>query len=410
VISIERSAEKWKEEDYHEIEKGDWYFAWGTISMTPRAPLASPREVTLWGQGAGYIEFFELPRLGELFEGVKDASDLRKKILTMTPEQILSMQGLTDQQKLERLVNDSVPKPARTKRSQQDAEEDNEVMLKRRSALARMELFGIADLDKLWELYRDKQSFIPISWQRHPDVQQFRAALRPDRFQLPAANASSNPSIDSKDWATFIEELREKKLLVPLLRTKLFNSETETVGYVVRLPRKPGNKIAGGILIAANDAEPEKLSFALEVEDEDWALGSWKKLFNAFFATFSGVVLAVISAIIGYSVFRRQQNKVREEEEREKFQDRKIEHSERLWQFFNDKGNYTKHLNGSGTDQEVVRSLRRALIEKSVYAILPRDEIQSLTQICDGPAPSGGVSRTKALDSLLRRNFREFMI
>jgi hypothetical protein len=108
----------------------------------------------------------------------------------------------------------------------------------------------------------------------------------------------------------------------------------------------------------------------------------------------------------GYLAFRLQQRFIRERVERDQFEARKVEYSSTLWDFF--QGDTYSNLMAGDNDLEIVQEVRRYMIEKGIYPLLPNESLKLLNQLCDETKKSKE-SRSELLGSNLKIHFKEFL-
>lgn len=409
IISSGRMAAAWPEQTYVQINDANWYFALGSISITLREPHKSPMEITLWGRGFDDIAFFELPMPTQVLADARSADDIRKKLLAHSPKEEKIIEDASfDIEKLQKLVAqdllagtvDVAPTEMRTPHV--DAP-NAELQEQRQVALITLRALKLQSFDQLWTLYDGQQ---------HVNYQPWTYPLSP-YLLVHALDPSELPSNTLNAWPRLLAQLNDKKLLAPVLRTRIFShSRIRTIGYLVRLSNDNTTKKAEGeILVAAKSSEPEKMSISLDIERESLVFSSLIKFLNSFFPTLTTVLTTLFGAWLGLKVFRAQQRKLHEIAEDKKFEERKYENADILISFFNEQsGNYKDHRDSTRRDADKAKIIRLALIQKGIYRLLPEAEKQRLTAICDAPEPPPGMTRTIAVDQLVQKNFSEFIV
>jgi hypothetical protein len=407
IVSSGRMATAWPEQSSVKISAASWYFALGTISITLRESHQSPMEVAIWGRGFDDIAFFELPLPAQVLADAHSVDEIRKRLLVQSPMEEKAIEGArTDLEKLQKLVAQAglAPGVAATKTSV--GAPDAELQEQRQVALNTLRALGLQSLDQLWALHGGQQDVSHQPWAHPLSPSLLAQTLDPKGHMTTLLNGQDA-------WPQLLEQLNAKQLLTPVLRTTIFSpARIRTIGYLVRLPNDNVTKKAEGeILVAAKGSEPEKLGITLEIERESLAFGSLVRFLNSFFPTLTTVFTTLVGVWIGFAVFQLQQRKLREIEEDKKFEERKFNNADLLTGFFDERvGNYRDHREANREDADKAKTIRLALIEKGIYRLLPEAEKQRLTAICDGPEPPPDLTRTDAIDQLLRKNFREFIV
>jgi hypothetical protein len=223
-------------------------------------------------------------------------------------------------------------------------------------------------------------------------------------FELPPATVPAQAFGNDASASQFISTLRSNGQLTPRLNVNILpGEESKLIGYVQRINSDNGTKAGGEILIAATNAEPDKLTVALEVTQDDTLLS---KVWAAIPTTLVGLVGTLGGAIIGYKFFLFQQQRLRQLELEKKFADKKVEMSKTIRNFFTD--DYDTLRQSQDGDLDKVKQIRDTLIERNIYAILLPEEVRELNKISDQNQPIAG-NRVDAMHTVLERNFAELM-
>lgn len=171
------------------------------------------------------------------------------------------------------------------------------------------------------------------------------------------------------------------------------------IGYRYCIPVSGFQKAQGEVLIAAGDAEPERIPIDLERPATFFESKSGATVFS--------VLLVGLGAIVGLISFYVQQRISLTSQEHAAFWQKKMTDEENLVAFFGDQYKKLRNPTKPAGDQADARAIRRVLSKEGIYAILPSSELRRLNAICDGIFWGG--RRVARLDRLLRRNFREIM-
>lgn len=223
-------------------------------------------------------------------------------------------------------------------------------------------------------------------------------------FEVPPSADPTQTFANNVNASQFINMLRSKRQLTPRLHLQISPGEdSKLIGYLQRIDPAGSLKVGGEILIAANNAEAEKLPVALELAQEETIFG---KMAAAIPTTLVGLVGTLGGAMIGYKFFLFQQRRLRQIEMEKKFADKKVEMSKTIRNFF--KNDYDGLRYSQDDDMQRVKQIRDTLIDTDIYAILLPEAVQELNKISDQNQPIAG-SRADALHAVLQRNFAELM-
>lgn len=422
IISGGNNSEYWREHERYLFDDQEGYFALGTIALIPRSLKACPLEVEVWGQGVTNVAFFDLTPLVGILDGTKNGGEVRR--LLMNPANPPAAAGQTDRDGLRALVEKETAAP-----------QENTLRLKRQVALDQMTKFNLTSFDELWGLYEAQRRLVEGSLLSGVDQNKL-LQLYPAAVGRPAPTAAPGPRPPAsaellqlysaaitladpdagreKPLPALARLLREQKLLAPVLRTQLFGTkEPHLVGYIFRLPYSALKKTTGQILVGAGEAEAAALTVNLEMERVESIFVPWStaKFFGAILTpVVTGLVGTLLGTIIGFLVFLIQQRHLRDAEVEKKFEEKKIEHSQAIREFFSDE--YKLYL-GPGTEEQEFKNvtlIRKSLIDNGIYAVLPRKDIIELNRICRrGERFEGAGARLGALDRLLNDRFGELM-
>jgi hypothetical protein len=385
VISGGNSSEYWQDKDKSLFNNREAYFAVGTITLKPRSTDSPFLDVEIWGRGVSSTAFFDLTPLIGVLDGAANGEDVRRMLLGGPPA---SAGNDLDALRASLAQAGGPPK-------------DDALSLKRQAALEQMASLGLTSFDQLWRLYDGQRKL--VSGSLMSDIEQEQL------FQLYSAAVGGNAD---KSLPGFVKFLKDKNLLAPVLRTRLFGSaEPHLVGYVFRVPANALKKTTGQIFFGAGAAEPEALTVNLEMEHEEsiffpW---SWTKFLGALFTpTVTSLAGTLLGAAIGFMGFLAQQRYTRRAEIEKKFEEKKIEASKTIREFFT--GEYRLYLEAADRQQETrnIDRIRKSLIDQGIYAILPHDEIDELNRIWRSREGKVG-ERLNELNRLLRGRFGELM-
>jgi hypothetical protein len=179
-------------------------------------------------------------------------------------------------------------------------------------------------------------------------------------------------------------------------------TSTMKVAYGVCFPAEKFEKAQGEIIVAVDDADPERFSVSFERQEGFFESPLANALLSPALAAIGGIVAGTV---IGYLGFVAQQRYLRKLEQMKAFRERKLQAIRKLRNFFKD--TYPIYRNPKQDDELVkVKELREILIESDVYALMAPDEIGKLNQICDAKFKT---SRLDQFDRLMAENFSEFL-
>jgi len=287
-----------------------------------------------------------------------------------------------------------------------EASRSNQILRwKRQVALQEMSAFNLSTFEQLWKLFEEEKKLVQSSLLSEIDNDKL--------FQLyePLALAGTPGVKLERTLPSLVSFLREKKLLVPVLQTRLFGRTAHLIGYIFRLPDKAVVKTTGQIFVKATGAETEALTINLEAEHLESIFDSYPKFAAAVLTpTVTGIMGTLLGAVIGFLAFLGQQRYNRRAEIERKFEEKKIEGSQKIREFFIDE--YRRYLDASSAQQEKqnVAHIRQSLIDLGIYAILPRAEINRLNKFSLSKGGFGKVGgRLSAVTQLLESRFNELM-
>jgi hypothetical protein len=385
ILSGGQSEERLKATSLLKVDDNG-YLAYGILSVAPRARFAQPQDIVIWGRGMSGLSFFELTPLLGVFENPQTAAELRNSLLSKGSVKSRLPDGTNDRQRLEFLAGQATPLTSKT------------LQWQRQVALAQMRFFNLSDFDQLFEQYQ-KEKIFAQSPETGPTCAQMSQLL----------GSPVNSGSEALGWASFIKFLGDHKLSSSVLRTKISSTlEPKLIGYIRRVPSAGVTKVAGQIFVAADGAEPESIPAALEIEtEESFFAKAMAGIPITLVTTLVGLGGALGGAAIGYKFFLYQQNRLRRWEVEKQFADKKVELSKKILKFF--RNDYDNLRNNQDPEIDRVTEIRNTLVDEDIYAILLSEEIVSMNNICD-PASNIAGSRLEALDQLLRKNFKEFMV
>ena len=358
------------------------YLMYGSFAITSRSPLTEPQDVAVWGQGSTGLSFFELTPLIGVFNDPKDGAALRKMLITKSDGQINT--GGDDLRQLEALVKEPGP--------------DKTLNWQREIALQEMKLLKEPNFESLFQRYEKQRAFAQAS----------QIGVKSSQLSELLVDQPANAR-DDAGWSNVIKLLTEKKLLTPVLHTKVSSAaEPRLICYIRRLPKEGVSKLGGEILVANNNLEPQRIPVALEIEAEE---SLWMKILASIPTTFVtmlfGLLGTVGGAFVGYRVFLSQQGFLQRIEREKRFSEKKVELSKKIRALF--KHRYAGLRDSGDPEIDRVSQIRDALIDEDIYAILLSEDSKRVNDLCDPDYKVEG-SRVNELDALLRRAFREFMV
>jgi hypothetical protein len=338
------------------IGADEWYLGAGVLLVSLRTLSTEPIEMMISGRGAHDLVFFEPVALWEAVGDKGLLADLAG-LLTV---------------------------PATPTR-------DARLAWARGVAGERAARLGTRDPTVVWPLYQAEGRFA--------SELALGGAVAPRGF-LDALGASAARVPPEIGWRELL--LRLRTVAKPVLRTSVFAGERpRAVAYVVRVPGPVAAKATLEVSVAAGGLDPERVPVTVDVVPDDSVL---KALLTPSLSAGLGAVLGLLG---GYLGFRAQQDYTRRVDEQRRFDQKKVEMSEKLAGFFS--GIYTPLHQALETtdDGEAARRLREALVQRGIYAILRLDDAQELDRVGRPEGPAG--KRRAAVHAVVQRNFREFL-
>jgi hypothetical protein len=384
IVSGGENEKRLKAENLLPIDKGQ-YLIYGDFSIAARTNWVLPLELKIWSRGAGDLSFIELTPLLGVFDDPGSAADLRGALFKTENGGAQIVPEGSDRQRLESLVTKP---PAKT---------NERLKWQRTVALEQMASFNLYTFEELFVQYEKQKAFVQGSW----------STAKPSQLGdlIGATSGQTANDDETTAWSNLMKFARDKRLLSPLLRTRISSStEPRIIAYILMLPSKKPVKLQGEIFLATNQSESVRIPLAVEIESNELFL---TKLYAAIPTTLVGLVATFGGAIIGYKFFVYQQNHLRRMEEEKRFANKKVELSKTIRALF--KNDYSGLRNNQDSELDRAQQIRGALIDEDIYAILRWEEIQKVNNICDPNYEVPG-SRLEALDRILEDNFKEFMV
>jgi hypothetical protein len=220
-------------------------------------------------------------------------------------------------------------------------------------------------------------------------------------FELPAAVKATQAKKwppDRADLPAAIQDLRNAGTLNPTLSVDSPPyPKTREIDYYLRVPDPGPPHSTAQLVIAVPGAEPETLPISLDVAESQ---PFWRD------PVLTTLLSALTGAAIGLLSFHWQQRFTRKADALKRFEERKVEKSTELWDFF--QSTYLPLVNDAQlTELERVINIRRSLLGGRLYPLLPLDVVTGLNRLCD--AKSISTTRLADLNAILRGAFEEFM-